>query len=171
MGGKFEGECIRVYVWLSRFAVHLKLSQHLSLAIVCVWKSLSRVRLFAIPWTSPWNSPGQNTGVGNLSLLQQIFPAQGSNWGFPHCRWILYQLQSSCGSAGKEFAFNAGDLGSIPRSGRSLEKETATWGRKWQPGEGNGHPLQYPCLENSRNRGRGQAEVYGIAKSRTWLCD
>ena len=41
---------------------------------------------------SPWNSPGQNTGVGNLSLLQGIFPTQGSNPGLPHCRWILYQL-------------------------------------------------------------------------------
>ena len=41
---------------------------------------------------SPWNSPGQNTGVGNLSLLQEIFPTQGSNPGLPHCRQILYQL-------------------------------------------------------------------------------
>ena len=41
---------------------------------------------------SPWNSPGQNTGVGSLSLLQRIFPTQGSNPGLPHCRWILYQL-------------------------------------------------------------------------------
>ena len=41
---------------------------------------------------SPWNSPGQNTGVGSLSLLQGIFPTQGSNPGLPHCRWILYQL-------------------------------------------------------------------------------
>ena len=41
---------------------------------------------------SPWNSPGQNTGVGSLSLLQRIFPTQGSNSGLPHCRWILYQL-------------------------------------------------------------------------------
>ena len=39
------------------------------------------------------------------------------------------------GSVGKESAQNAGDLGSIPGSGRS-------------PGEGNGNPLQYPCLEN-----------------------
>ena len=38
------------------------------------------------------NSPGQNTGVGSLSLLQGIFPTQGSNPGLPHCRWILYQL-------------------------------------------------------------------------------
>ena len=41
---------------------------------------------------SPWNSPGQNTGVGSLSLLQGIFPIQGSNPGLSHCRWILYQL-------------------------------------------------------------------------------
>ena len=41
---------------------------------------------------------------------------------------------------GKAFACNAGDLGSIPGSGRS-------------PGEGNGHPLQYSCLENSMDRG------------------
>ena len=43
---------------------------------------------------SPWNSPGQNTGVGNLSLLQGIFPTQRSKPGLPHCRWILYQLSS-----------------------------------------------------------------------------
>ena len=41
---------------------------------------------------SPWNSPGQNIGVGSLSLLQGIFPTQGSHPGLPHCRWILYQL-------------------------------------------------------------------------------
>ena len=41
---------------------------------------------------SPWNFPGQNTGVGSLSLLQEIFPTQGSNPGLLHCRQILYQL-------------------------------------------------------------------------------
>ena len=41
---------------------------------------------------SPWNSPGQNTGVGSPSLLQGIFPTQGSNPGLLHCRRILYQL-------------------------------------------------------------------------------
>ena len=39
---------------------------------------------------SPWNSPGQNTGVGSLFLLLGIFPIQGSNPHLPHCRWILY---------------------------------------------------------------------------------
>ena len=41
---------------------------------------------------NPWNSSGQNTGVGILSFLQGMFPTQGSNPGLPHCRWILYQL-------------------------------------------------------------------------------
>ena len=48
---------------------------------------------------SPWNSPGQNTWVGSQSILQGIFPAQGSNPGLPHCRQILYQL-SNQGSPG-----------------------------------------------------------------------
>ena len=51
------------------------------------WKSLSHVRLFASPWTIQfWNSSGQNTGVGGLSLLQGIFPTQGLNPGLSHCR-------------------------------------------------------------------------------------
>ena len=41
---------------------------------------------------SPWNSPGQNTGVSSRSLLQGIFPTQGGNPGLPYCRRILYQL-------------------------------------------------------------------------------
>ena len=41
---------------------------------------------------SPWNSPGQNPGVGSLALFQGIFPTQESNPGLPHCRRILYQV-------------------------------------------------------------------------------
>ena len=41
---------------------------------------------------SPWNSPGQNTGVGSLSLLHGIFPTQGLNPALLHCRWIPYHL-------------------------------------------------------------------------------
>ena len=62
------------------------------------------------------------------------------------------------GSVGKESACNAGDLGLIPGSGRA-------------PGEGNSNPLQYSCLENSMDRGAGQATVHGIAKSQTRLSD
>ena len=47
---------------------------------------------FCNPMDCPWNSPGQNTRVGSLSLLRGIFPTQGLNPGFPHCRQILHQL-------------------------------------------------------------------------------
>ena len=57
-------------------------------------KSLSLVSdsLWPLGLYSPWNSPGQNTGVGSCSLLQGLFPTQRSNPHLPHCRWILYQL-------------------------------------------------------------------------------
>ena len=69
--------------------------------------------------------------------------------------WILYHLMGFLGgSDGKESACITGDLGSIPGSGIS-------------PGEGNGYPLQYSCLENSVNREAWQATVHGTAKSDT----
>ena len=78
-------------------------------------------------------------------LLSGIYYVQNIYWestmGFPG------------GSAGKESASNAGDLGSIPGSGRS-------------PGEGKGYPLQYSGLENSMD-----CIIHGVAKSRTWLSD
>ena len=55
-------------------------------------------------------------------------------------------------------ACNVGDLGLIPVSGRS-------------PGEGNGNPLQYSCLENRMNKRAWWATVHGVAKSRTRLSD
>ena len=58
---------------------------------VCVWMSLSHVWLCDMEY-SPWNSPGQNTGVDSLSLLQGIFPTQGSNSDLLHCKRIPYQL-------------------------------------------------------------------------------
>ena len=60
------------------------------------------------------------------------------------------------GSDGKESACNAGDVGSIPGSGRSRE-------------EGNGNPLQCSCLENSMDRGAWQATVHGVSKSQILL--
>ena len=66
---------------------------------------------------------------------------------------ILYNPYSS---DDKESACNAGDLGSIPGSGRSS-------------GKGNGNPLQYFCLENPIDRGVWWATVLRIAKSRTRL--
>ena len=59
-------------------------------------KKLKRKWKVKVVWPhglySPWNSPGQNTGVGSLCLLQGIFPTQGLNLCLLHCRWILYQL-------------------------------------------------------------------------------
>ena len=62
------------------------------------------------------------------------------------------------GSDGKASAYSAGDLGLIPGSGRS-------------PGEGNGNPLQYSCLENPMDGGAWLATVHGVAKSQTRLND
>ena len=58
------------------------------------------------------------------------------------------------GSEGKASACDVGDPGLIPGSGRS-------------PGEGNGNPLQYSCLENPMDRGAWWATVHGVAKSQT----
>ena len=66
--------------------------------------------------------------------------------------WLPYKVQSD----GKESACNVGNPGLIPGSGRS-------------PGEGNGNPLQYSCLENPRDRGVWEAPVYRVAKSQTQL--
>ena len=74
-------------------------------------------------------------------------------------RWCQIGLLGSPGvSDSKESARNAGDLGSIPGSGRS-------------PGEGNGYPFQYSCLENSMDRGDWRATDEGFAKSWTQLSD
>ena len=62
------------------------------------------------------------------------------------------------GSEDKASACNAGDLDLIPGLGRS-------------PGEGNGNPLQYSCLENPMDRGAWWATVHKVAKSRTRLSD
>ena len=62
-----------------------------------------------------------------------------------------YYLGFPGGSEGKESACNVGDLGSIPGSERS-------------PGEGNGNPLQYSCLENSVGTGAWWATVFGVTK-------
>ena len=64
----------------------------------------------------------------------------------------MENMTSDTGSDGKESAYNAGDAGSIPGSGRS-------------PGEGNGNPFQYSCLENSMDSGAWLAIICAIAES------
>jgi len=70
--------------------------------------------------------------------------------------WMKFiQGQGFCGSSdGKESACNAGDPGLIPGSGRS-------------PGDGNGYPLQYSCLESSIDRGAQWATDHGVGKN--WI--
>ena len=64
---------------------------------------------------------------------------------------LIDYLIFPCSSVGKESACNAGDQGSVPGSGRS-------------PGEGNGNPLQYSCLENLMDGGAWQATYH------SWGC-
>ena len=72
--------------------------------------------------------------------------------------WFLGKLYPVHGSDGKESACNAGDWDSILGSGRS-------------PGEGNGNPLQYSCLENSTDRGAWWVTDHGVTKTVTWVSD
>ena len=68
----------------------------------------------------------------------------------------MYHMSFPGGSDSKESACSAGDAGLIPGSGRS-------------PGEGNGNPLQYSCLENPMDGGAWWATVHGVAKCQTQL--
>ena len=88
--------------------------------------------------------------VSNSSSLLIIFHHMNrSQFIYPFNSWMCFP----CGSAVKETACNAGDLGSIPGLGRS-------------PGEENGYPLQYSDLDNSI-----LCLVQGVAESRIWLSD
>ena len=78
-------------------------------------------------------------GRSSLQIPAAGFGVPQPPSGFPHS------------SVGKESACNTGDPGSIPGLGRS-------------PGEGHGNPLQYPCLENPKDRGAWQATVHGVAR-------
>ena len=94
--------------------------------------------------------PGESQGRGRGSLVGcRLWPS-----GVP--RGPATSTGSLASQDGKVSAYNAGDLGSIPGLGRS-------------PGEGNGNPLQYSCLENHMDRGAWWAIVHGVAKSQTQL--
>ena len=89
-----------------------------------------------------------------MQSMSSDSPGRSSSWSLTWA-WLEFYLEYgiSCGSAGKETAYNAGDLGSIPGLGRS-------------PGEGNGYPLQYSGLENSMD-----CVVHGVTNSWTRLSD
>ena len=82
-------------------------------------------------------------------------------WGITDYMWELKPRMGFPGgsvSKKKKSIWQAGDVGSIPGSGRS-------------PGEENGNPLQYSCLENFIDRGAWKATVHGVANCWTWLRD
>ena len=88
----FTGWCER---WWESIGRHWKVPTS-ALSFTEKWSEMKVAQLHMTlrphGWYSPWNSPGQNTGMGSLSLLQWMFPTQGSNPGLLHCRRILYQL-------------------------------------------------------------------------------
>ena len=84
----------------------------------------------------------------------ELFPCKGSRMYF----WLRKSRCFHGGSDGKESACSAGGMGSMAGSGRS-------------PGERNGNPHQYSCLENSMNRGAWWTTVHGVTNSWTLLSD
>ena len=88
---------------------------------------------------------------GRAVVVRHNLPQQNEGW-------FDRRLASLVAQRLKHLAYNAGDLGSIPGWGRS-------------PGEGNGNPLQYSCLENPMDGGACWATVHRVAKSWTQLSD
>ena len=101
----------------------------------------------------PWGSTGKNTGVACHFLLQCMKVKSLSCVRLLATPWTAaYQAPPSMGFSRQEYwSGNAGDMGSIPGSGRS-------------PGEGNGHPLQNSCLGDPMDRRAWWAIIHGVAK-------
>ena len=112
---------------------------------------------------SPWNSPGQDTVVGSLSLLQGIFPTQGSNPGLPHCRWILYRL-SHQGSPGVcvilQISYPSKDSASLSHASNKNSRLVSHW-ENWGT-----------CLPSSNHDGQSSGSDDGprLSNFRGRLC-
>ena len=79
--------CLFTFLIVSFEAQKFSILMKVKVKVAQFCPTLCSVQLY-----SPWNSPGQNTRVGSLSLLQGIFPTQGLNLGLLHCRQFLYHL-------------------------------------------------------------------------------
>ena len=109
----------------------------------------------------------EHTDIHTLILTHSHTCIVSNTWHGPQCYRICHSRMTKVvrtfvcfpgSSDGKASAYNAGDPGSIPGLERS-------------PGEGNGNPLQYSCLENSMDWGAWWATVHGVAKNWTQLSD
>ena len=111
---------------------------------------------------SSWNSPGQNTGVGSLSLLGKPFLKEvGIN--------TFYQFFGK--SHGRRGLIGCSPWGrwKLDTSERLYFHFSLSWREGDGTGEGNGNPLQCSYLENPRDGGTWWAAVSGVTQSRTWL--
>ena len=107
-----------------------------------------------LAWKIPWTKEPDGLQSMGLQIVRDNLVSEQEQHSILSFPFILWGFPGS--SDGKVSACNVGNLGSIPGSGRS-------------PGEGNGNPLQYPCLENPVDGGTWQATVHRVAKSRTRL--
>ena len=96
---------------------------------------------------------GDTTGA-KWEMINRTTRIEGRKWGWSNRQELDQAMGFPGGSDSKESAFNAGDMGSIPGSGRS-------------PGEGNGYLFHYSCQENLMDRGAWQAIAHGVAESDT----
>ena len=111
---------------------------------------------------SSFNSQSVFHNIGHRVISKSLSKCSFSISGFQYVSLELFFERNSnnlgvgfsCGSAGKESACNVGNLGLIPGLGRP-------------PGEGEGYPLQYFCLENPMDRGTWYPTVHGVAESQT----
>ena len=155
--------------WKLQYSIISIISEKCTYMYTREWKVKVKVAQLCPTLFNPWNSSGQNTGMGSLSLLQRISQPRdrtqvshiaggfSTNWSIREAYAREYRttkkvLLTPGGSDSKESACSAGDPGSIPGSQRS-------------PTGGNCYSLQYSCLENSMDR------AAWVAKKWTWLND
>ena len=140
---------IYIYIWVTQIRILKKLHRKGTYLTLSIFASLQscKYRLHESP-----GFPKQLVKYPQIVIFNLIFSSK--EYAFQ----IAYALGINSGnfpnsSVGKESSCNAGDLGSIPGSGRSSA-------------EGNGNPLQYSCLENPMDRGAWQAAVHEVARVR-----
>ena len=100
---------------------------------------------------SPWNSPGQNTGMRSRCLLQGIFPTQGLNTGPSHCRQILYQLSHQGSQILEWVAYPFSRRSSQPRNWTRVSSIAGTFFTSWATEEAQGYWSKLPVCFLLRN--------------------